>query len=393
MMKKQIFKFVFMGSLALSVSGAGIANAAWDTGGVIPQELLDIYNDPSLDASEKPLLEATASPATLGIGISAGVNVVSGASAGTTLNRMAALRSDSLYANLGYAPAGPAGNTSSSNILTAPGAWGKAYGTWGEQDDMDFDLGFEYDVVGLMLGYDIQSSDNWLFGINAGYSYTDLDSGINTNTDIDTINVGLYASYSNGDMYVDYGIMYSNGDIENDRTIIGVTSDAANSDTSSDVLTGYIEAGRQYSLYSNLILTPYIGAMYSNVEVDGYGEKVPSNPSVGLIVDDVDDDFYSATLGVKAEYLISDILHLNYQVSWSHEFSDDLQSTTSARFNVAGSQFFDTDGMDLDDDRIGAGIGIKYQYSPEIIFDLNYDFEGAEGFDSHTGTIGMKYNF
>ena len=47
MMKKQIFKFVFMGSLALSVSGAGIANAAWDTGGVIPQELLDIYNDPS----------------------------------------------------------------------------------------------------------------------------------------------------------------------------------------------------------------------------------------------------------------------------------------------------------------------------------------------------------
>lgn len=258
-MKKQIFKFVFMLSFVLTINGAGIASAAWDTGGVIPQDLLDIYNGLSTDA-EKALLEATASPATLGSGISAGINVTSGAHAGTTLTRMAALRSDSMYANLGYTPVGPAGNTSTSNVRRAPGSWGKAYGTWGDQDDMDNDLGFEYDVVGVMLGYDVQSLDNWLFGINAGYSYTDLDSGVNTNTDIDTINVGLYASYSKGQMYVDYGVMYSNGDIENDRTIIaGAASLAANSDTNSDTWTAYVEAGRQYPFqitYSHLISVP-----------------------------------------------------------------------------------------------------------------------------------------
>jgi len=391
-MKNKIFKFVFMLTCVMAINFASTANAAWDTGGVIPQELLDIYNGLSTDA-QRTLLEATASPSTLGTGISAGINVTSGKTASTTLTRMASLRSNSIYANLGYSPVGPAGNTSTSNIRRTPGSWGKAYGTWGDQDDMDNDTGFEYDVVGFMLGYDVQSHPDWLFGINAGYSYTDLDSGVNTNTDIDTINVGLYGSYSKGQMYVDYGVMYSSGDIESDRTIIaGATSIAANSDTDSDAWTAYIEAGRQYPS-SNYILTPFIGVMYSTIEVNNYGEKssVPS-PAL-LIVDETDDDFYSATLGVKAEYFIDNVLHLKGRLSWSHEFSDDIESTTTARFNAAGSSFFDTDGIDIDDDRFGIGIGMKYQYSPEITFDLDYDLELAEDFDSHTGTIGMKYKF
>nr|MBC8316399.1 autotransporter outer membrane beta-barrel domain-containing protein [Candidatus Desulfobia pelagia] len=55
--------------------------------------------------------------------------------------------------------------------------------------------------------------------------------------------------------------------------------------------------------------------------------------------------------------------------------------------------FTNVEGIDLDDDRFGLGIGMKYQYSPEITFDLDYDLELAEDFDSHTGTIGMKYKF
>ena len=390
-MKNQIFKFVFMLSCIIIISGPGIAIAQIDTAS-LPDDLHAWYTDPGTTDEEKATFQSTASPATLGAGISAGINVTSGANAGTTMTRMAALRSNSIYANLGYTPVGPAGNTSASNILRTPGSWGKVYGTWGDQDDMDNDLGFEYDVVGVMLGYDVQSSNNWLFGINAGYSNTDLDSGVNTNTDIGTINVGLYASYSKGQMYVDYGIMYNYGDIENDRTILGLTSIAAESYTDSDTWTAYVEAGQQY-LFSNYILTPFIGVMYSNVAIDGYGEKASAPSSSLLIVDDDEDDFFSTTLGVKAEYFVDNVLHLKGRLSWSHEFSDDLESTTVARFNVAGSSFFDTKGIDLDKDRLGIGIGMKYQYSPEITFDLDYDLELAEDFDSHTGTIGMKYKF
>ena len=391
-MKNQIFKFIFMLSCIIMIIDPGLATAEIGTAH-LPDDLKDWLSDPATTDEEKATFQSTASPANLGAGISAGVNVASGATAATTFERMANIRSDSMYAKLGHSPIGPAGNTSVSNILRAPGSWGKIYGIWGDQDDIDNKKGFDYDVTGIMLGYDVQSSNNWLFGINAGYSYIELDSGVNTDTDIDTINVGLYASYSKGQMYIDYGIMYSHGDIDNDRTIIlGATSVRAESDTYSDAYTGYLEAGYEFP-FSNYIITPFVGAMYSKVKVDDYDEKTPSMPSVGLIVDDVDDDFYSTTLGVKAEYFVDNILHLKGRVSWSHEFSDDLQSTTNARFNSPGTSYFKTDGIDLDEDRFGIGIGMKYQYSPEITFDLDYDLELAEDFDSHTGTLGMEYKF
>ena len=354
-MKNQIFKIIGLLSFALTINGTGIANAAWDTAD------------------------------TIGVsGLSTTTRAISGASATTMLGRMEALRSDSVYANLGYTPVGPSGNTSSSNILRAPGSWGKAYASWGDQDDMDNNLGFEYDIVGVMLGYDVQSHPNWLFGVNAGYSYADVDSGINTDTDIDTITVGLYASYSKGQMYIDYGIMYSNGDIDNERTS-GVTK--IDSYTDSDTITGYLEAGYQY-LYSNYSLTPFVGIAYSTVEIDDYDER----PS-GVLVDEVDDEFYSTTLGIKAEYFVDNTLHLKGRLTWNHEYSDDLQSTIKTANSTTPTVYNESKGIDIDDDRLGLGIGMKYQYSPDITFDLDYDLELAEDFDSHTGTIGMKYKF
>ena len=357
-MKNQIFKIIGLLSFFLTINGTDMAYAVWDS-----------------------------APDILGTAAIPGVaKAISGANSSHIRERTAALRSETTSANLGYTPVGPAGNTSSSNILRAPGSWGKVYGSWGDQDDMDNNLGFEYDIVGIMLGYDVQSHPNWLFGVNGGYSYADVDSGINTDSDIDTITVGLYASYSKEQMYIDYGILYSNGDIETDRT----GSVKLSSNTDYDAITGYIEAGYQF-LYGNYTLTPFIGVNYSVIETDKYAEK----PTVAdaYIVDDTKDEFYSTTLGMKAEYFIDNILHLKGRLTWNHEFSDDLQPTIKVAPGSAPTAFTNVEGIDLDDDRFGLGIGMKYQYSPEITFDLDYDLELAEDFDSHTGTIGMKYKF
>ena len=298
-----------------------------------------------------------------------------------------------MYAKLGHSPIGPAGNTSASNILRAPGSWGKIYGTWGDQDDIDDEAGFDYDVAGIMLGYDVQSSNNWLYGVTGGYSTLTMDSGVNTDTDIDTINVGLYVSYSQGPIYVDSGVMYSHGDIENDRQILTAAGWIdAESYTVSDTYTAYLEIGQQYS-FPNYIVTPFASIMYSYVEIDDYGEKASAWSSALLIVDDTEDEFLTTTLGLKGEYFLDNILHLKGRLSWSYEHSDDLQSTITSRFNSPGSTFFETEGIDLDKDRYGIGIGMKYLYSPDIVFDFDYDLELAKDFDSHTGTLEMKYIF
>ena len=414
-MKRKILNLSAVACSYLLVGGVGISHAVWDTSNAAPDtpaagiigstpsgavtytalaalDDLGVTPTASTDSEIVRLVETT-NPTNAGVGaaVSAG-NAVAGANSGSTSGRMAALRSEKIYAKMGLAPEGPAGSTSSANALKAPGMWGVAVGTWGDQDEIDNDLGFDYDTYGLMFGYDHKMSDSWLLGVNFGYTNSDVDSGINANTDIDTFNIGIYSSNVFGNIYIDYGFMYSYNDGDSDRTIIdGVNSYNASGDPDSDVYTFYVQSG--YEITSdNMIITPLLGFMYSTVDADGYTES-DQGSGLGLTIKDSNDYFFSSTLGVKSEYFLNEELHLKGRLTWTHEYSGDLRHTTKARFNVAGATFFDSDGIDLDKDHFNIGIGVKYHVSDQISLDADYDYDFADDFDSHTGTLSLKYYF
>ena len=413
MKKRKILNLSVLACSYMLIGGVDVSHAVWDTSDADLISDIDDSTTPSGGTTYKALcslldmgvpiaastgeeittLVQTTNPSNAGVGavVSAG-NAVAGANSGATSGRMAALRSERTYAKMGNSPVGPAGSTSSGNVLEESGIWGVAVGTWGDQDDIKGELGFEYDTYGFMFGYDHKMTNAWLLGVNFGYAYSDVDSGVDTNTDIDTYNIGIYSSNSFGQIYIDYGLMYSHNDGESDRTIIdGTNRYKAIGDPDSDVYTAYIEMGYEIPL-NNMIITPLIGFMYSNVDSDGYTES-DQGSDLGLTVKCSDDDFFSSTLGIKGEYFMTEELHLKGRLKWTHEFSDDLQHTTSARFNVAGSSYFDTKGIDLDENRFNVGIGVKYNLSNKLTLDADYDFDVADEFDSHTGRIGIKYYF
>ena len=379
-MKRLIPFFMIASAIMLAGNTAQSFADEWLTAGIATIPAVALPADPTVAV-------ATMNPANLGSGISAITKVASEGTMTTTLTRMATMRS-----TLGYIPVG-SGDASSTNALRSPGFWATAYGTWGDQDEIDHVFGYEYDVTGFMLGYDVQSSSNWLYGINMGFSFAGVDSGATTDTDVDTFNVGLYASYTQGLMYIDYGVMFSHGEIDNDRKIF--TSSGwigASSKTNSSAYTGYLEIGQHYPS-SNYIITPFAGVMYTYAQIEDYGEEAPDFTAVGLLVDETDAEFFSTTLGVKGEYFVDNIFHLKGLVSWKYEHSDDLQSTTEARFNYAGSRYFESDGIDVDKDLFTVGVGMKYLYSPVIVFDLDYLLELADEFDSHTAALTIQYTF
>lgn len=401
-MKRKILSLSALACSYMLIGGVGVSHAVWDTSAISTSSSEDttytaIEDTTDLDTSvytndQLTALVQTASPNNSGAGSSiAAGNAVAGANSGATAGRMASLRAEKTYAQMGNSPVGPAGSTSSGNVLQNPGQWGVVVGTWGDQDDIKGEKGFEYDTYGFMFGYDHKMSNAWLIGVNAGYANSDVDSGENTNTDIDTYNIGIYSSYSFDQIYIDYGVMYSYNDGDSDRTIIDIDRRIkASGDPDSDAYTFYIQMGYEIP-YDNMIITPLIGLMHSSVNSDGYTES-DQDTGFGLTVADSDDDFFSSTLGVKGEYFMSEELHLKGRVKWTHEFSDDLQHTTSARFN-AGSNFFPTDGIDLDQNRFNVGIGVKYNLSDKMTLDADYDYDWADEFDSHTGRIGIKYYF
>lgn len=407
MKKRKIINLSVLACSYMLIGGVDVSHAVWDTsdadlsaikstpsGGTTFEALLDLGIAPAAKtAAEITTLVRTTNPSNAGVGatVSAG-NAVAGANSGAISGRMAALRSEKTYAKMGNSPVGPAGSTSSGNVLKESGTWGVAVATWGDQDDIKGELGFEYDTYGFMFGYDHQMSNVWLLGVNFGYAYSDVDSGVNTDTHIDTYSIGIYSSNSFNQIYIDYGLMCSHNDGESDRTIIdGANRYRASGDPDSDVYTAYIEMGYEIPL-NNIIITPLIGFMYSNVDSDGYTET-DQGSGLGLTVKCFDDDFFSSTLGIKGEYFMTEELHLKGRLKWTHEFSNDLQHTTSARFNVPGSSYFDTKGIDLDENRFNVGIGVKYNLSNKLSLDADYDFDVADEFDSHTGRIGIKYYF
>lgn len=375
---KRLSNVCMLAGLATLIGGVGTSFAAWDTsnvpvGGLTPAQL------------------ETVDPSNTGIGDATAVSAiaVTGVNTGATNGRMAALRSEKIYADMGLSPVGPAGPTSTGNVLEKPGVWGVFVGTWADQDDINGQRGFEYDTYGFMYGSDIQLSGDWIIGINAGYAETDVDSGLNTEIEIDTYTVGLYSSYSVDLMYIDYGAMYSFNDIDIKRQVNNLgTIENVTGYTSSDVLTLYAEMGCKHR-YDNLILNPFLGVQQSSVDTDGYGER---GSSLAMVVGDSDDEFFSSTLGVRGEFFVDQALYLKGRLAWNHQYSDDLRHATNARF-VGGGTFFTTEGIDLGQNHYTIGLGMKYMISSALSLNVDYDLDMADEFDAHTGRIGVKYTF
>lgn len=394
---------------ALMVAGSvGTAHAAWDTTvvtdvveeDVVADEIIDLITlDPALDTTgldtaQVAVLMETLQPSAVATAVSAGAQATGAASAGTTLGRVAKLRSDALYARMQNAPAGPAGPTSSTNVPGATGIWGKAVGTKGDQDAIDGVEGYEFDTAGLVFGYDSQVHQNWLVGVNVGYIASDVDSGYNltANSDIDSWVAGLYGTYSRGIDYLDFGFSYIKGDISSERKVIqGATTFNVTGDTDSSTYVLFGNLGRNYIYNNQHILTPYLGAQWSTTSVDGYTETGTG----ALEFEKNDTSLFNTTLGVKYEYVVSDKTSLKARASWAHEWSNDLQSVVKSRFTAlgAGGAYFETRGIDVDADRFGFGLGAKFYMAQNVSMDLDYDLEMADEYISHTGSINFRYNF
>jgi outer membrane autotransporter protein len=410
-MKKTLSVAGLMSCAMIFVGGAGVAQAAWDTSGTTITEetaaAADVIDDLAVASTDPVLTVAlqsvttvaevqlaldTLSPDSVGSGLVGGVQASGAAAGSAVMGRMASLRSENMYAKLGQQPIGPAGTTAKENALDNPGVWGRAIATSGEQDEIDRVDGYDYDTVGMMFGYDMKFGSQILAGINAGYLSTDVDSGVNTEQDVDSFVVGVYGTWSPSDLYVDFGVAYNAADIDYTRdAVIGASTFKIDGETDADTFVLYSNLG--YNLYygEKWIVTPEVGIQYSTTDIDGYTED-----GVGALdVKDDSVDLFSTTVALKYQYLLTDAFNFKFNAAWNHEFSSDNQSEMKSRYvaSGAGAAYFKTEGIDVDDDKFALGLGGKFLITDSFYFDVDYTYEFADEFDAHTGQVSMKYTF
>jgi uncharacterized protein with beta-barrel porin domain len=239
------------------------------------------------------------------------------------------------------------------------GWWLKAFGYFGDQGSQDAYPGYQSQIIGTMLAYDVPLGPDTRAGLGIGYAQSRIDGKTFDNTtDIDTYQATAYIGHQLGAWFVDGSLSYGWNNYSGTRNIIfpGIAR-TANAGYSGQDYTALLSTGYHFSA-RELTITPLASLQYTHMNLDGYSETGAGD--INLNVQSQSYDFLETGLGVKASHdfiyrdgaIVPDIHFM-----WLHELiGPSLEQTAS--FAVAGSPSFTTPEMNVADDTFKVGAGL-----------------------------------
>jgi outer membrane autotransporter protein len=271
--------------------------------------------------------------------------------------------------------------------------WVSGFGQWADEDGDSDEFGYEFDTTGIALGADVALNDNWTVGLSGGQSQTDVDYDVvDTDSDIDTWHLGVYAGWTNDLKYVDMALSYADNDYDTDRNItsLGLTADG---DHDGEDLSLYLGGGMKTSADS---VWTWIGSLqYIDHQEDSFTETGAG--ILNLDVDGLDSESLVAALGLRYDSMFEcplTGLHMEPEASAqvTYEFMDD-QDSARARFTGSPVGSFSVDGVDEEELGFLLGAGLTAEITDAFSAFVKYDLELRDNFDAHMVSGGVKYNF
>ena len=303
----------------------------------------------------------------------------------TVINRLVAVRT------------GGAGYTgvAAGNHMTDVGPWMQAFGSTADQSDRQGISGFGADTLGITFGADKLIAENLRVGAAFSYSKVDVDSNNATNTlDIDNLQGTIYGSYDMGGHYFDGSFSYAKNSYDNRRNItVGAVNRIALADYNADQLILQGQYGQEYTYDDDIYISPYVGLLYANLDIDGYTETGAG--ALNLTVDGQSYETLESFLGVSASMEMETgndtIVIPEIHAAWRYEFFDEIQVNNSTY--TGGGALFTTNGFDPANHSINIGISYSMFREENIDIKFSYDFDTKADYQSHSGLINIRYSF
>ena len=150
----------------------------------------------------------------------------------------------------------------------------------GERDPRPGEVDFDYNLTNIVVGAELKPGEHSLLGAAIGYTRSNADYNFllgHGETDLDSVNIGAYASLSYPNYFADLTLAYAANSYDLSRTGIvspfgqGIALDtSADTDGHSfvaDFRTGYLFRSGAFGV------GPIGGLNYAHVTVDGYTES------------------------------------------------------------------------------------------------------------------------
>jgi hypothetical protein len=281
-------------------------------------------------------------------------------------------------------PLGAAGPGTEGNEMQG---WVRAYGAFAERDTESTFTDYDSHVYGTVIGVD-QSFGNLLIGLAGGYARGSIDAGNTYDADVDTYHGTVYSTVGGESTYVDLAFTYglSKTDVENI-----VADDKFDSHTAS----GYIGAGKSFSMKETVKITPEASFLISYYEQDAY-DRAGILP---ISIKAYDEMSYLGALGAsfasmhQMDWLSMGVAVLpELRMHWLHEFNADLNDFT---YSSAGlpDQTFGVRSREEDLLKVGVGLDTWSWKRQNAKFEIDYDGIFGGDYEQHvlSGKVTVKF--
>jgi outer membrane autotransporter protein len=255
-------------------------------------------------------------------------------------------------------------------------------------------VGYHYKNFGFTLGADYWVTDNFLVGVNTGYSKTLTGVG-GTGGDINAnvIPFNAYTAFFLKGFYVNGTLGYTLSTYDMERNVaFGTINRTAKANTSGNQFQVAGETGYDFKL-GKAIVGPTVTLQYATQTTGGFTES--NAGALNLKVDSQTADSLQTGVGARASYkakLGNVTVKPQVAVVWQHEFSNDTRGVNARLAQGSATMNWRTD-------KIGknfavVSVDVPARISKNLVANIGYTAEVGRSKSSNQGiNLGLRYEF
>ena len=269
-------------------------------------------------------------------------------------------------------------------------------GFWGATSFRDADadatstssLGYSAQSAEFTLGLDAQLGENALVGVLFNYSDIEIEAGgtADAGDEIDAFQIGAYAGFDLGEVYVSGELGYSVSSVDSRRDILGLLGNPAASESDIDGVYASLNAGYDIDA-GGFTVTPSAGLRYAELSRD----TVTETGGLGLTLDRDSAEFFEGRIGLRAQ-ANGDTGILPYvSVDYAYDFSSDALPVAGS-FN-GGLDTFTIAADEATASRFDVAAGVNLVQESGFSIGAEYRGRFASDYQSHSGGIALRFAF
>jgi outer membrane autotransporter protein len=214
---------------------------------------------------------------------------------------------------------------------------------------------------GGSAGVDRAFGEQFVAGLNAGYSYTDIDFDWNRgDSQIEAIHGSLYGTWVTENAYVDGTLSYARQDYSNRRRlVIGAIERTARSDHKANVFGAQFGGGYGFDLHG-FGLRPFANLSYVLLDEEDFSESGAG--ALNLSVDDRTTHSLVSELGVRVARAFQPEIgtFVPYlSAAWKYDYNIDDRTIRSGLAGAPGTSFA-VDGQSIKQNGALVGAGVLF---------------------------------